>query len=69
LEDGPPRGQITFSAGQRPTIEFFESADVSTAINLLAVSWLDTKHLTSEHHPEEVDDPSPWGISEVHLDG
>jgi hypothetical protein len=34
VTNGPPRGQITFREGQRPVIEFGQTADASTFINL-----------------------------------
>ncbi|HEV8074120.1 MAG TPA: hypothetical protein VGP21_08295 [Opitutaceae bacterium] len=54
IVDGPPRGQITISEGQRPVIELGQTADASTFINLTAHTWLEDL-MRDALHPQAPD--------------
>jgi hypothetical protein len=54
VANGPPRGRITLSEGQRPVIELGQTADASTFVNLSTQQWLD-ELMRDAAHPQAPD--------------
>jgi hypothetical protein len=54
VANGPPRGRLTFSEGQRPVIELSQTADASAFINLFGHQLLD-ELMRDAAHPQSPD--------------